>query len=130
MIPLEQIQLISSGRLPQTVPGSIHPARCGAGFCPFPPKPACTCQNRHAPKASLKFSCRSCRALLFPPSKPYQPPLCTSPLAAREPGAPPPPAGRFSLQEEKNPPGCWLSPFHSLVRGFRAVNDTGFRLGI
>lgn len=75
-----------------TVPGSIHPARCGAGFCSSPSKPSCIFHSRCAPRASLKSSCRSCRALWFPPSKPYLPdpkPLCTSSRASRDPGTPP-----------------------------------------
>lgn len=116
MISLGQIQLISSGILPPTVPRPIHTARCGAGFCPFPSKPACACQNRCAPKAPLKFFCRSCKALLFPPSKPYHTPppnlkcLCESSLASREPGAPPQLVD--SHCKEKKNLHCWLFPFH------------------
>lgn len=77
-----------------TAPGSLHPARCGAGFCSSPSKPSCIFRSRCAPAASLKSSRRSCRALWFPPSKPYLlpfnlKPLCTSSQASREPGTPP-----------------------------------------
>lgn len=123
MIPLGQTQLISSGILPPTVPGSIHPARCGAGFRPFPSKPACTCQNRRAPKAPLKFSRGSCRALLFPPLN--LKPLRTSSLVSRKPGADSQLADSHCKKQNLH---CRLSPFHPT--GFRAVSDTGFRLGI
>lgn len=118
----------------------IHsPTKMWGWILPFPSKPACICQNRHDPKASLKF-CRSCRALLFPPSKPHHFPLnlkslCTSSLGSREPVALPQPADSHCKKKEKEKKRffhCWLwkNPFYSLVKGFRAVNDTGFKLGI
>lgn len=114
-----------------TVPGSIHPARCGAGFCSSPSKPSCIFHSRCAPRASLKSSCRSCRALWFPPSKPYLPdlkPLCTSSRASRDPGTPPQLADSHCKEKSLLLTVCfpflgkriWSSQWHRA-----AIRDTG-----